>query len=232
LIGSFGVSAPQTEDTQMEALSSILTVGAAGTAGTVLRYAAAFFLVVVAIAMVYMLVRAGRALQSVDKLVVDLDHEVMPVIQKAGTTVDEVNAELDKVNDITASVAEMTERVDSATRAVETVLSTPAKKAASFTNGVSQTMSSFFHRRTGSWAEAAEDERWQGSSAPAAAAGSSWEGSWQAPPSGAADAGTAGAAAPDTDTAGTADAQTEPVAAAGADERPGPADGAAGEQPS
>lgn len=215
----------------MEALSSILTVGAVGTAGTVLRYAAAFFLVAVAIAMVYMLVRAGRALQSVDKLVVDLDHEVMPVIQKAGTTVDEVNAELDKVNDITASVAEMTERVDSATRAVETALSTPAKKAASFTNGVSQTMSSFFHRRAGSWGEAPEGEHRHESSAPTAA-GNSWESSWQAPSAEAGDGWTAGAVAADADTAGAADVQTEPVVADSADERPGTSGGAVGEQSS
>jgi uncharacterized protein YoxC len=228
LIGSFGVSAPQTEDTQMEALSSILTVGAAGTAGIVLRYAAAFFLVIVAIGMVYMLVRAGRALQSVDKLVVDLDHEVMPVIQKAGTTVDEVNAELDKVNDITASVAEMTERVDSATRAMESALSTPAKKAASFTNGVSQTMSSFFHRRAGAWTDTpAAEGQWQPSDSPSSA-GSSWESSWQAPVAEAGDAWTAGAA----DVAGAAGVQTEPAAADSTDERPASTGGAVGEQPS
>ncbi len=132
----------------MDALPTIL---ADSTAGVVLRYAAAFFLVVVAIGLVYMLIRAGRALQSVDKLVTDIDAEVVPVINKAGTTVDEVNAELGKVNDITASVAEMTERVDSATRVVETALSTPAKKAAAFTSGVTQAVSSFFSRHGASF---------------------------------------------------------------------------------
>jgi hypothetical protein len=139
----------------MDVLPSIV---AAGTAGVVLRFAAAFFLVVVGVAFVYMLVRAGRAFQSVDKLVTDLDTEIMPVISKAGTTIDEVNSELGKVNDITASVAEMTERVDSATRVVETALSSPAKKAAAFTNGVTQSVSSFFGRHSSWWSEHGEAE--------------------------------------------------------------------------
>jgi uncharacterized protein YoxC len=134
------------------------TIVAAGTAGVVLRFAAAFFLVVVGVAFVYMLVRAGRAFQSVDKLVTDLDTEIMPVINKAGTTIDEVNSELGKVNDITASVADMTERVDSATRAVETALSSPARKAAAFTSGVTQSVSSFFSRHGSGWSERAEAE--------------------------------------------------------------------------
>jgi hypothetical protein len=140
----------------MDVLPTIL---ATGTAGVVLRFAAAFFLVVVGVAFVYMLVRAGRAFQSVDKLVSDLDAEIIPVINKAGTTIDEVNSELGKVNDITASVAEMTERVDSATRVVETAFASPAKKAAAFTNGVTQTVSSFFGRHSSWWNEhAAETE--------------------------------------------------------------------------
>jgi uncharacterized protein YoxC len=160
-------------------MEAVLTIVAAGTAGTVLRYAAAFFLVVVAVGLVYMLLRAGKALQSVDKLVTDLDAEVVPVINKAGTTVDEVNAELDKVNDITASVAEMTERVDAATRAVESVLSTPAKKAAAFTSGITQTVSSFFGRYGSSWRESQEappSAQDASEHTPAPGAGTAWTG--------------------------------------------------------
>jgi hypothetical protein len=198
----------------MDVLPTIL---AAGTAGTVLRFAAAFFLVVVGVAFVYMLIRAGRAFQSVDKLVTDLDTEIMPVINKAGTTIDEVNSELGKVNDITASVAEMTERVDSATRVVETAFASPAKKAAAFTNGVTQTVSSFFGRHSSWWSEHAEtegepagpatDDQSDQSTPPA----SSWAPSEPAGPVRAAEAGVAATAAgePAEEVAGASTVNTD-----------------------
>lgn len=129
-------------------LASFLIL-AESSGSTAWKVALAFLLVVISVALVYVLVRAGRVLQRVEKLVEDLDTELVPVLQRASTTVDEVNAELGKVNDITASVAEMTERVDAATRAVENAVSSPAKKAAAFTSGVGQTVSSFFGRRGG-----------------------------------------------------------------------------------
>jgi uncharacterized protein YoxC len=129
-------------------LASLLIL-AENSSSTAWRVALAFLLVIIGVALVYVLVRAGRVLKKVEKLVEDLDTELVPVLQRASTTVDEVNAELGKVNDITASVAEMTERVDAATRAVENAVSSPAKKAAAFTSGVGQTVSSFFGRRGG-----------------------------------------------------------------------------------
>jgi hypothetical protein len=62
---------------------------------------------------------------------------------------DEVNAELDKVNEITSSVVDMTQKIDSTTRAVESALSTPAKKAAAFSSGVQQAVSSMVQRFRG-----------------------------------------------------------------------------------
>jgi uncharacterized protein YoxC len=126
-----------------------LSFVASSTPSTVWRYALAFFLVVVAIGLVYLLVKAGKALGSVDKMVSDLDREMVPLMGKVGTTVDEVNAELDKVNEITSSVVEMTQKIDSTTRAVESALSTPAKKAAAFTSGVQQAVSSMVQRFRG-----------------------------------------------------------------------------------
>lgn len=189
-------------------LASIL-IAAESTGGLAWRIALAFLLVIIAVALVYALVRAGRVLQKVEKLVQDLDVELVPVLRKASTTVDEVNAELDKVNDITASVAEMTERVDAATRAVENAVSTPAKKAAAFTSGVSQTVSSFFGRRGPASEEAADyaaGSDWAPGTAGAAEPGTSWgagsstgeSGSWSVP---------------ETETASAA-AKTEPVAEA------------------
>ena len=141
-------------------MGSSLSFVASGTPSTAWRYALAFFLVVVAIGLVYLLVKAGKALGSVDKMVGDLDREMIPLIGKVGTTVDEVNAELDKVNEITSSVVDMTQKIDSTTRAVESALSTPAKKAAAFTSGVQQAVSSMVQRfRGGSEPAGAGSER-------------------------------------------------------------------------
>ena len=97
-----------TEGTSMRPSLSFV---ASTTASTAWRYALAFFLVVVAIGLVYLLVKAGKALASVDKMVSDLDREMVPLMGKVGTTVDEVNAELDKVNEITSSVVDMTQKI-------------------------------------------------------------------------------------------------------------------------
>ena len=124
------------------------------------RYALAFFLVVVAIGLVYLLVKAGKVLGSLKKIVTDLDTELVPLLEKIGTTVDEVNQELDKVNEITGSVVNMTQRVDNTSRAVESALSKPAKKAAAFTAGAQQAVSSFVSRfRGGSTPSPAPEER-------------------------------------------------------------------------
>ena len=127
-------------------MQSWFLIIAESSSSTAWRVALAILLIALAVGTLWVLYRLGMALTKVEKLFGDLDEEVMPIIDKAETTIDEVNQELDKVNDITENVAHMTDRVDSATRAIEQALSKPARKAASFTSGVSQTVSSFFGR--------------------------------------------------------------------------------------
>jgi uncharacterized protein YoxC len=131
-----------------------LSLVASSAASMAWRYALAFFLVVVAIGLVYLLAKAGKTLASVEKMVADMNREVVPLMGKVGTTVDEINAELDKVNEITGSVVDMTQKIDSTTRAVESAISTPAKKAAAFTSGVQQAVNSFLQRFRGGAAPA------------------------------------------------------------------------------
>lgn len=164
-------------------MDPLLMVVALSTPSMVLRYAAAFFFVVVAVALAYALVRAGKALARVDKVLADVDEQGMPLMQKASTTLDEVNASLGNVDDMTRDVADMTDRVERLTAAVEGVVATPMRKVASFGSGVQQAMSSFFGREpqatTPSAGEAAEwpaGEPWSQGAAGTAAG-------WQAPPS-------------------------------------------------
>ncbi len=182
-----------------------LAIVALSTPSVVLRFAAAFFLVVVGIGLIYACIRLGTALSAAEKLLGDVDTEVVPLLKEATETLDGVNTELDKVDAVMKTVVDATEKVDATTRAVEAAISVPAKKAAAFGAGVSQAVSSFFSRR-----EPGDDwddgDAWQAAAPPSAA--------WSKP----AEPGPAGEATPDaaaTDTAsGVATDTTSPADAA------------------
>jgi uncharacterized protein YoxC len=183
----------------MEATSmtNLLLIAAVSTPSMALRYAAAFFLVVVGIGLIYALVHLGGALGSAEKLLTDVDTEVVPLLQQATETLDGVNTELDKVGVVMSSVVDVTEKVDQTTRIVESAITVPAKKAAAFGAGVSQAVSSFFNRGSDASAPLDNDE-------PSSAA------AWSSP------AGYApGAAAPEASGAATSsDPATPPSAGA------------------
>ena len=182
-------------------MSDSLWIVGTSTPAMALRYAAAFFLVVVGIGLIYALVRLGGTLRSAEKLMTDVDTEVVPLLKQATETLDGVNTELDKVGVVMSSVVDATEKVDQTTRLVESAITVPAKKAAAFGAGVSQAVSSFFNRG----ADASEPEPGEG-----APSGASWS-----PPAGYADsAPMSGAArsagAPTADAAAGAAAATSP----------------------
>jgi len=143
---------------------------AMSTPTIVLSYAAAFFFVVVAIAAAYALFKAGGTLQRVDTVLGDVDREAVPLLQKAGTTLEGVNANLGNVDQITKDVADITDKIDAMANAVEGAVSTPARKAASFSAGVQGAVSNFMRRdKTGTSGNGPRGEdAW---SAPEAAAG-------------------------------------------------------------
>ncbi|MEZ5125648.1 MAG: hypothetical protein R2826_05310 [Thermoleophilia bacterium] len=134
------------------------------TSSEILRYAAAFFFVVVALAIAYALVKAATTLGRVDKVLADVDHEAVPLMQKAGVTLDAVNANLTNVDGITKDVAEITDKIDGMATMIEGVVSKPARKAAAFGAGVQTAMSSFMRR-----------ERSEGDDGPSAREAAPWE---------------------------------------------------------
>ena len=186
----------------------LLTV-AASAPSMALRYAAAFFLVVVGIGLIYALVRLGGALKSADKLLGDVDGEVVPLLKQATETLDGVNAELDKVDVVMSSVVDVTEKVDQTTRAVESAISVPARKAAAFGAGVSQAVSSFFNRGAEPEEPAGGDAGGGAAGAAASAASQPFTG-WGEPTAGASATAAAGMSGDETTgrpTQGTAAAE-------------------------
>ena len=117
-------------------MDSSFATFAMSTPTIVLSYAAAFFCVIVGIAAAYTLFKAGGTLGRVDTVLDDVDKQAVPLMQKAGTTLDGVNANLGNVDQITKDVADITDKIDAMANAVEGAVSTPARKAASFSAGV------------------------------------------------------------------------------------------------
>jgi uncharacterized protein YoxC len=130
-------------------MDSSFGVFAMETPTIVLSYAAAFFFVVVAVAAAYALAKAGGTLGRVDTVLDDVDKQAVPLMQKAGTTLDGVNANLGNVDQITKDVADITDKIDAMANAVEGAVSTPARKAASFSAGVQGAVSNFMRRDKG-----------------------------------------------------------------------------------
>jgi uncharacterized protein YoxC len=127
-------------------MDTMFVTAAMSTPSLVLRYAAAFFFVVVAIFLAYALFKAAKVLERFDKVLVDVDENGIPLMQKAGTTLDGVNANLGNVDEITKDVAGITDKLDKMAGSMETAVTTPARKAAAFSAGVQSAVSNFMKR--------------------------------------------------------------------------------------
>ena len=196
--------------------SSFATV-AMSTPTIVLDYAAAFFFVVLGIAGLYAAVKFGKVLERVDKVLTDVDTEGVPLMKKAGTTLDGVNANLGNVDQITKDVADITDKIDNMANVVEGAVSTPARKAAAFGAGVQGAFSSFMQRDKGA-AEAGSSSTADGgaaSSAPAADAAQAAAASASSAASAAGDAASDAASAAAAAASDSSDAATEAVGDSG-----------------
>lgn len=105
------------------------------------------FLVVVGLALAYALVRLAATLRSASSLVQGLEKEMLPLISKAGGTVDRVNAQLDKVDRVTDSAVDAADSLDTAVRAVTIALTRPVKKISGLAAGLAHGFSAFRVRK-------------------------------------------------------------------------------------
>jgi hypothetical protein len=119
----------------------------ASTAGDVLDYALALFFGVGGLALAYMLVRMGGTFARLSSFIKGSERDLLPVIVKAGGTVDRVNDQLDKLDVVTDSAVSMADSADTAVRAVSTAITTPVKKVSGFASGISHGVAAFRARR-------------------------------------------------------------------------------------
>lgn len=104
--------------------------------GTIWRIALGVFFVLCGAGIAYALFKVGSTLKRLSNILSSVDSQVLPLLTRVETTLDEVNSELGKVDKITGSVAEMLKVVEKTTTAVHTAISTPLRKLGGLAGGV------------------------------------------------------------------------------------------------
>ena len=115
----------------------------ASTAGDAAYWGLAVFLVAIGLASAFMLLRLGQAFQRLSSLIKGTERDLLPVIVKAGATVDRVNYQLDKADTVTDSAVSMADSADTAVRAISTAITTPVEKVSGLAAGISHGFSQF-----------------------------------------------------------------------------------------
>jgi hypothetical protein len=115
-------------------------------AGDVAYWALAFFLVALGVGSLFMLVMLGDLLSRVSSFIRGTERDLLPVLVKAGGTVDRINYQLDKADTVTDSAVAMAESADTAVRAVSHAIAKPVEKVSGLAAGLSHGISSL--RRT------------------------------------------------------------------------------------
>lgn len=119
----------------------------ASTSSDVLNYALTVFFVGAGLGLAYMLVRLGGTFARLSSLVKGTERDFLPVLVKAGGTVERVNDQLDKLDVVTDSAVSMADSADTAVRAVSTAITTPVKKITGLAAGISHGFGAFRARR-------------------------------------------------------------------------------------
>ena len=100
-------------------------VTVAATAGEILDYALAAFFIASGAGLLYLFIRMGGTFARLSSFLKGSERDLLPVIVKAGGTVDRVNDQLDKLDVVTDSAVSMADSADTAVRAVSTAITTP-----------------------------------------------------------------------------------------------------------
>ncbi len=104
--------------------------------------ALAVFLLLTGLAIAYGAFRLGGTLRRASSLLQGTEKELLPVISKAGGTLDRVNQQLDKVDQITDSAVDAVAGVDTAVRTVSGIVTRPVEKLAGLVSGLTHGTSS------------------------------------------------------------------------------------------
>ena len=115
----------------------------------VLEAALSFFLVITALALAFVLMKVGGTFGRLNTFLGRLDEEVIPLLSQLQVTMDEVNSQLKKADDMMGTLVDVTDRVETTSKAVQLAITTPVKKVAGLSAGVSGAVSSLWSGRRG-----------------------------------------------------------------------------------
>jgi uncharacterized protein YoxC len=125
--------------------------------GNVAYVALAVFLVAVGLGVGWAFLRLATTFDRLSSLIRGAEREVLPVINKVGSSVDRVNSQLDKLDQVTDSATDALEAVDQAVRTVSSAVKRPAQKAAGVAAGVTHGWSRF--RTSHNWRDAVDEAK-------------------------------------------------------------------------
>ena len=120
----------------------------ASTASDAAYWGLAIFLIAIGLASAFMLFRLGQSFERLSSFIRGTERDLLPVIVKAGFTVDRVNYQLDKADTVTDSAVSMADSADTAVRAISSVITTPVEKVSGLAAGVTQGFSQFRKSRS------------------------------------------------------------------------------------
>lgn len=104
-------------------------------------------LVLLTLGLLYVSVSLAGTLRRLSSLIQGLEGELLPLIAKAGGSIDRVNAQLDKLDQVTDSAVDAADNLDKAVRAVTLAVTRPVQKISGIAAGVGSAFSSLRARR-------------------------------------------------------------------------------------
>jgi len=106
------------------------------TTGSIAYAALAFFLIAIGLTLGYAFLRLAGVFGRVSSLVKGVEQELVPVLNKAGGSIDRVNGQLDKLDVVTDSAVDAVSSIDTGMRAVAGAVKLPARKIAAMSAGL------------------------------------------------------------------------------------------------
>ncbi len=113
-------------------------------AGDFMRIAIGVFFLLFGVGLIVMLLRLAGVFGAASVMVQDVDREIVPVLNRLQTTVDEVNAELGTVAEITQSASTAVGAVEHTTVAVTRAVGGPIKLVSGVAAGVGRAIDALF----------------------------------------------------------------------------------------
>lgn len=111
-----------------------------------LDFAVKIAVLVLVLVFIPVLAQAFITLRNLGKLISDVNEEMVPILVRLKSTVDEVNSELGQVEDIVDSVHAVSERVQTVTRVLQEVMASPLIKIAGISAGTRRAFDTLFGR--------------------------------------------------------------------------------------